>query len=55
MTIYRFEVSAFEEIDIEAETRKEAEVKAKQYFNENFKSMFGGVEFIEEVERWTEE
>lgn len=52
MTIYRFEVSAFEEIDIEAKTRDEAYEKAEQYFNKNFKSMFGGVEFIEEVERW---
>ena len=50
MTIYRFEVSAFEEIDIEAETLKEAEEKAEQYFNKNFNSLFGGVEFIEEVE-----
>ena len=43
---------ADEEIDIEAETKEEAEDKAKEYWDEKFRTMFGGVEFIKEVEEW---
>ena len=50
MQTYRFEVTAHEEIDIEAENRKEAEEKAKAYWADNFGTMFGGVEFKEVVD-----
>lgn len=50
MKTYRFEISAYEEIDIEAETKEEAEEKAKEYWDEKFSTMFGGVEFVSEVE-----
>ena len=50
MKTYRFEISAYKEIDIEAETKEEAEEKAKEYWDKKFPSMFGGVEFIKEVE-----
>lgn len=50
MKTYRFEVTAYEEIDIEAENRKEAEEKAKAYWANNFGTMFGGVEFKEVVD-----
>lgn len=52
MKTYRFEISAYEEIDIEAETKEEAEEKAQEYWDEKFRTMFGGVEFIKEVEEW---
>lgn len=52
MKTYRFEVSAYEEIDIDAETKEEAEEKAKEYWDEKFRTMFGSVEFIKEVEEW---
>lgn len=52
MKTYRFEISAYEEMDIDAETKEEAEEKAKEYWDEKFPSMFGGVEFIKEVEEW---
>lgn len=50
MKTYRFEISAYEEIDIKAEDKEEAEEKAKEYWDKNFRSMFGGFEFIKEVE-----
>lgn len=50
MTTYKFEFSAYEEIDIEAETKEEARIKAQTYWDKKFPSMFGGVEFIKEVE-----
>lgn len=52
MTTYRFELSAYEEIDIEAETEEEARRKAQAYWDKTFPAMFGGVEFMEEVEEW---
>lgn len=52
MKTYRFEIAAYEEMDIDAETKEEAEEKAKEYWDKNFRSMFGGVEFIKEVEEW---
>lgn len=55
MKTYRFEIAAYEEIDIDAETKEEAEEKAKEYWDEKFPSMFGGVEFIKEVEKWSTE
>lgn len=50
MKTYRFEISAYEEIDIEAETEEEASRKAQTYWDKTFPTMFGGVEFMEEVE-----
>lgn len=50
MTAYRFELSAYEEIDIEAETEEEARRKAQAYWDKTFPAMFGGVEFMEEVD-----
>ena len=52
MKTYRFEIAAYEEIDIDAETKEEAEEKAKEFWDEKFPSMFGGVEFMKEVEEW---
>lgn len=52
MKTYRFEISAYKEIDIEAETKEEAEEKAKEYWDEKFPTMSVGVEFIKEVEEW---
>lgn len=52
MKTYRFEIAAYEEIDIDAETKEEAEEKAKEYWDEKFRTMFGGVEFMKEVEEW---
>lgn len=49
MKTYRFEIEAYEEIDIDAETKEEAEEKAKEYWDEKFPTMFGGVEFMKEV------
>lgn len=53
MKTYRFEISAYEEIDIIAEDKEEAEKIAQSYWDKNFRSMFGGVEFMKEVEEWT--
>lgn len=50
MATYRFEFSACEEINIEAETKEEARIKAQTYYDKRFPSMFSGVEFIKEVE-----
>lgn len=50
MKTYRFNILAYEEIDIKAKDREEAEEIAQSYWDKNFRSMFGGVEFIEEVE-----
>lgn len=50
MKTYRFNILAYEEIDIKAKDREEAEEIAQAYWDKNFRSMFGGVEFIEEVE-----
>ena len=52
MQTYRFEIAAYEEIDIKAEDKEEAEKIAQAYWDKNFRSMFGGVEFIKEVEEW---
>lgn len=52
MKTYRFEISAYEEIDIKAEDKEEAEKIAQAYWDKNFRSMFGGVEFMKEVEEW---
>lgn len=35
MKTYRFEIAAYEEIDIDAETKEEAEEKAKEYWVKN--------------------
>lgn len=50
MKIYRFEISAYAETDVEAETKEEAEEKAKEYWSEKFPAMSVGVEFMKEVE-----
>lgn len=50
MKVYRFEVEAFEEIDIKADSLEEAKEKAKEYWYENFSTMFGSAEFKEIVE-----
>lgn len=50
MKTYRFEISAYEEIDIKAEDKEEAEKIAQAYWDKYFRSMFGGVEFKGEVE-----
>lgn len=50
MKTYRFEITAYEEIDIKAEAKEKAEEKAKEYWSEKFSTMFGGVEFMKEVE-----
>ena len=50
MKTYRFKISAYEEIDIEAETKEEAVEKAKEYWDEKFQTMFGSIEFIKGVE-----
>lgn len=50
MPIYRYELEAFCEMDVEAENQDEADKKAEETFNELFPSMFGGAEFKKEVE-----
>lgn len=55
MKIYRFEVTAYEEIDIVAETEKEAEKKAEKYWHKHFRTMFGGIEFLKQVKDFSEE
>lgn len=50
MKTYRFEIFAHEEIDIKAKDHEDAAKIAQAYWDKNFRSMFGGVEFIEEVE-----
>ena len=52
MKTYRFEISAYEEIDIKAEDKEEAEKIAQAYWDKKFPTMFGGVEFMKEVEEW---
>ena len=50
--IYRFAVDAHCEIDVTADNLEEAEEKAEKEWNEMFgeHGLFGGVEFMEEVE-----
>ncbi|WP_158309973.1 hypothetical protein [Peptoniphilus rhinitidis] len=49
MKAYRFNILAYEEIDIKAENQENAEEIAQEYWDKNFRSMFGGVEFVEVV------
>lgn len=49
MKTYRFNITAYEEIDIKAKDQEDAEKIAQAYWDKNFRSMFGGVEFKEEV------
>ena len=50
MPYFNYEVEAFEEWSIEADTQAEADELAEQHFKERFEGMFGGVKFIEKVE-----
>ena len=42
-------MTAHTEIDIEAESKNEADIKAEAEWQEMFRGLFGGVEFIKEV------
>ena len=42
-------MTAHTEVDIEARSREEADKKAELEWQEMFKGLFGGVEFIKEV------
>lgn len=50
MKTYRFELTAFTEIDVKAESKEEADKIVQDYWDGKFKGMFGGFEFIKEVE-----
>ncbi len=51
MRTFRFEISAYAEIDIKAEDLNEARKEADRIWHSEFKNgMFGDVEFIKEVD-----
>ena len=50
MKAYRYCMSAHCEIDIKAESKKEADKKAEVERDKNFRGLFGDVEFIKEVD-----
>ena len=50
MRTFRFEITAFTEIDIQADNLNEARKQADREWHETFKNgLFGEVEFIKEV------